>query len=266
MKFLPFRSRKAPRQEDRPAPRGAADARCYAIGDVHGCLDQLAELLGLIARDNALRGPAAKAYLVMLGDLIDRGPDSRGVVDLVRSVPLTGMTVVSLLGNHEELFLRILDGESGLMPRWLQYGGLECALSYGVGREALLAAAGDDEAMAALLRASVPEEHIAFLKSCGDGFRFGDYLFVHAGIRPGVAIDAQDVADLRWIREQFLDSDADHGVVVVHGHTISDEPDEQANRIGIDTGAYATGRLTAIAIEGEDRWYLSAEGEPSWFG
>uniref|UniRef100_UPI003183D5B9 metallophosphoesterase family protein n=1 Tax=Edaphosphingomonas laterariae TaxID=861865 RepID=UPI003183D5B9 len=236
---------------------GPAGSRCYAIGDVHGCIDQLADLLGQIGTDHLKRGSDAKAYVVLLGDLIDRGPDSRGVVELLRNQPLAGLQFVFLAGNHEEFLLRILDGESWLLPNWLQYGGLACAHSYGVDVAAMLDST-DDEAMTAMLRGHIPDEHVSFLRGFGDGFRFGDYLFVHAGIRPGVPIDEQAVDDLRWIREDFLDFEEDHGVVVVHGHTICDEPDEQFNRIGIDTGAYRTGRLTAIGIEGEERWFLSA--------
>ncbi|WP_380879012.1 ser/threonine protein phosphatase [Sphingomonas sp. DBB INV C78] len=259
MNFFSFRSRKAREQLSQKPPEGAVDSRCYAIGDVHGCFDQLVSLLGQIGQDNLRRGAVDKIYIVLLGDLIDRGPDSRKVLELLRSQPLPGVTFVFLLGNHEELFLRILEGEDELISGWLQFGGVECARSYGVDVDALLGAE-DEQEMAAMLRDRVPAEHIAFLKSFGDGFRFGDYLFVHAGIRPGVPIAEQDIADMRWIRREFLNSQADHGVVVVHGHTISQEPDDRGNRIGIDTGAYASGRLTAIGIEAEDRWFLTAEG------
>ena len=260
MKFFPFRWRKG----SAPAfPRGKANHRCYAIGDVHGCIDQLRALLDEIARDHEARPPVDKVFVVMVGDLIDRGPDSKGVIDLLQSRPLPFATFVFLAGNHEELFVRILAGEHDLLPRWLVFGGRECALSYGVDEACLRD--GEVEDQAAALRAAVPDEHIAFLETFRDGFRFGDYLFVHAGIRPGVPLAEQDISDLRWIRGEFLDSPADHGVVVVHGHTIFDEPDDQGNRIGIDTGAYRTGRLTAIGIEEGDRWFLSVEGEPSYF-
>lgn len=260
MKFFPFRLRKG----TQPAfPRGKTGNRCYAIGDVHGCIDQLRDLLGEIERDHAARPPVEKLFVVMVGDLIDRGPDSKGVIDLLRSDPLPFASFIFLAGNHEELFVRILSGEDDLLPRWLLFGGRECALSYGVDEACLLDGAVEDQAAA--LRAAVPDEHVAFLETFRDGFRFGDYLFVHAGIRPGVPLAEQDISDLRWIREDFLDCPADHGVVVVHGHTIFEEPDDQGNRIGIDTGAYRTGRLTAIGIEEGDRWYLSVEGEPSYF-
>ena len=235
-------------------PRGKAGARAYAVGDVHGRLDLLDALLAKIEADAAVR-PARKTWAVFLGDLIDRGPDSAGVVERLRKWRPEHIRPVFLAGNHEEVFLTILGGDARLLPNWLKFGGAECAASYGVDPDLLRRS--DDEEAVSLLRAGVPRKHRDFLESFADTFAFGDYLFVHAGIRPGIAVEEQDRTDLRWIRDPFLSDTFDHGCVVVHGHTISKDVDERANRIGIDTGAYKTGILTAIAIEGSRRWYLS---------
>lgn len=233
---------------------GAEGYRAYAIGDVHGHLDLLDGLLRQIEEDHRLRGGSATPVLVFLGDLIDRGPDSRGVVERVRAGPLRGFQTVALAGNHEEVLLRLLDGEGGLFRQWLGFGGAECLRSYG----AQELAGGDlpePEALARL-RAAIPPDHQAFLRDLGDTFSFGDYLFVHAGIRPGLPLHQQSPTDLRWIRQPFLGDRRDHGRMIVHGHTISRGVDEQPNRIGIDTGAYHFGTLTALAVEGGERWLL----------
>src|SRR5205814_1114661 len=161
---------------------------------------------------------------------------------------------VFVLGNHEEVLLRILAGDAGLITRWRWFGGSECLRSYGVDPNAL-AGLDDDEALE-IVRRAVPEAHRQFIGEFSDTCRFGDYLFVHAGVRPGVPIDQQEQSDLRWIREPFLLDEGDHGCVVVHGHTISAKIEERPNRIGIDTGAYRTGVLTALVIEGSERRYI----------
>ena len=246
-----FRSRR----KERAPFAGPKGSRAYAVGDIHGRLDLLLQLLERIERDDAARAPA-RTYLVFLGDFVDRGPDSKGVIELLAARPPAFATPVFLGGNHEEAFLRVIEGETSVVPGWLMYGGKECAQSYGISPGWLLGAA--PEAIVADVRRHVPRHHVDFLKSLHDTFRFGDYLFVHAGIRPGLAIEAQTPKDLRWIREGFLEDSTDHGLMVVHGHTISEAVDERTNRIGIDTGAYRTGLLTAIGIEGTERWYVEA--------
>lgn len=236
--------------------QGAKGARAYAIGDVHGRLDLLVDLLEKIEADNAARNPC-KTWLIMLGDLIDRGPDSRGVIKLLLERPPRFATPVMLMGNHEEMLLRAMSGEPEILPSWLTYGGLEFAGSYGLSPE-MLAGRGP-AAVEWELRHSVPREHLAFLSSFHDTFRFGDYLFVHAGIRPGLPFDQQQVSDFRWIREGFLDSTDEHGMIVVHGHTIVEAPDDRGNRIALDIGAYRSGRLAAIGIEATERWFLQSE-------
>ena len=240
--------------EEGSVPRGAADARAYAVGDIHGRLDLLDELLATIRADDADR-PERKTFIIFLGDLIDRGPESRGVVERLLGQPMKPMQHVFLMGNHEEALVRVLDGEKGVIWNWLKYGGEECAASYGLD-PVQLSHMGEEQAID-LVHRHVPVEHRRFLTSFADTFSFGDYLFVHAGIRPGRRIEEQKRQDLRWIREPFLSDNSDHGHVVVHGHTIVDAVEEFGSRIGIDTGAYRSGILTAIAIEDDRRWYLS---------
>jgi serine/threonine protein phosphatase 1 len=240
-----------PRRQSGPA--GARGWRAYAIGDIHGRLDLLEELLDKIHADIARR-PARKVLLVFVGDLIDRGPSSAQVVERLRTYSHPGVRPMFLLGNHEEVLLRILKGESELITKWRWFGGAECLASYGVDRDRL-ASLSDEEALP-VVREAVPKKHVQFLESFDDSCRFGDYLFVHAGIRPGVEIDQQKQSDLRWIREPFLFDETDHGFVVVHGHTIRPEVEMRPNRIGIDTGAYRSGVLSALAIEGSATWLL----------
>lgn len=234
---------------------GKEGARAYAVGDIHGRLDLLEELLEALEEDIAAR-PPKPTFVIFLGDFVDRGPDSAGVIERLRTWQPRGVEPVFLAGNHEEMLLRIMAGKAANVHRWLEFGGKECVASYGVDPAQLERL--DDRRAGELLRNAVPQEHRTFLESLGDSFRFGDYLFVHAGIRPGVALGEQTTADLRWIRDPFLSDTTEHGFVVVHGHTIFDEVDERTNRIGIDTGAYRTGVLTALGIEDDIRWYLAA--------
>jgi serine/threonine protein phosphatase 1 len=237
----------APRRSSGPAgPRGW---RAYAVGDIHGRLDLLDELLAKI-HDELDRRPPRKALLVFVGDLIDRGPESAQVIERLRTYRRHRVKPVFLLGNHEEVLLRILAGDKSLIDSWLKFGGLQCLESYGVDTK-MIGSRPAEEILEAIQRA-VPTEHVEFLESFVDSCRFGDYLFVHAGIRPGVEIDQQRQSDLRWIREPFLFDETDHGFVVVHGHTIRPEVEIRRNRIGIDTGAYRTGVLTALAIDGSE--------------
>jgi serine/threonine protein phosphatase 1 len=234
-------------------PSGPNGRRAYVVGDIHGRLDLLDLLLEQIHADMKSR-PPAKTLLVFVGDLIDRGPSSAEVVERLRTYRHDGVTTVFILGNHEEVLLRILDGDRSLVRSWLSFGGAQCLQSYGI--DALQLTGLSDSRIMQKVREAVPPQHVEFLRAFVDSCRFGDYLFVHAGIRPGVELREQRQSDLRWIREPFLLDDTAHGFIVVHGHTISEEVEEKANRIGIDTGAFATGNLTALGIEGTERWYL----------
>lgn len=237
-----------------PARRTVPEGRrVYAIGDVHGRLDLLDELIARIHADEAARGDAATSW-VFLGDLVDRGSDSAGVVERVIRLSNEQSDVRVLQGNHEEVFLSVLDGDLESLRLFNRIGGRETILSYGVSEEEFEKL--DLGALSARVRAAVPEHHGAFLRQAQDVIEIGDYAFVHAGIRPGVALVDQRPSDLRWIRSRFLGHEGDHGRLIVHGHTITDDPDERANRIGIDTGAFASGRLTALGLEGQERWFL----------
>lgn len=249
------RARSARSRPECAPPRLPEGRRCYAVGDVHGRLDLLQSAIATV-RGDVVAHPAERVFLVFLGDLIDRGPFTREVVELLRSADWAGITPVFLLGNHEEALLAGYDGDLAALRSWAGFGGAETAQSYGVSPVLLLKE--DWQAYWQAIRAAIPPEHIEFLRGFYDQFALGDYLFVHAGVRPGQPIDAQHPRDLRWIREEFLRSTEDFGKVVVHGHTISDEPELLPNRIGIDTGAYRTGRLTVLRLEGTDQRIISA--------
>lgn len=235
------------------APSVPEGFRVYAVGDVHGRDDLLADLLSQIEQDHGERGPA-HPIVVFLGDLIDRGPQSAQVVERLRRYATEGLATVFLAGNHEEVMLRVLAGQAEILVDWLRFGGTECLQSYGVDVDRIVRMA-PQQAVQHILGV-IPSEHLEFLRSMGDTFRLGDYLFVHAGIRPGVPLSGQRQSDLRWIRHPFLTDRRDHGFFVVHGHTIAEDIDECVNRIGIDTGAYSSGVLTAIGLEGQERWFL----------
>jgi serine/threonine protein phosphatase 1 len=231
--------------------------RIYAIGDIHGRLDLLESLLAQIETDNAGR-PAAAVQTIFLGDLIDRGPQSAQVVERLRLLKQENIRL--LLGNHEEVFLLALSGDIEALRFFTRIGGKETILSYGI--------APDDynhydfpELMAAF-QAHVPASHIEFIRSFEDIILAGDYAFVHAGIRPGTPLDAQAVKDLRWIRGGFLDHNKPLERIIVHGHTIAENVELRPHRIGIDTGAWASGVLTAMAFEGDRRWLIQTTSPP----
>lgn len=232
---------------------GPKGRRAYVIGDVHGRLDLLNRLLERIEADIA-RGRTLKTSIVFVGDLVDRGPDSAGVIERLRTYSPASASVHFIMGNHEEVMLRVLAGETELLPSWLRFGGVQTLESYGVDPSAL-AGLEPAEIVDRLSRA-VPESHQDFIAGFSDSISFGGYLFVHAGIRPGIALAEQSQSDLRWIRDPFLEDSTNHGFVVVHGHTITSEVEVTPNRIGIDTGAFYSGILTALAIEGRNRWLL----------
>ncbi len=230
-----------------------AGERVYAIGDIHGRLDLLDALLVEVDADDFAR-PRAKTTLVFLGDLVDRGPQSAEVVERLRCLAGERPGTRFLLGNHEEVFLAALDGSERALRGFCKIGGRETMLSYGIDPHRYERMSYDE--LAEALEVIVPPEHRAFLRGFEDMVVIGDYAFVHAGVDPGVALCSQDVADLRWIREPFLDHRKRLEKLIVHGHTITPEVEWRAHRIGIDTGAYESGKLTALGLEGGERWLL----------
>ncbi len=236
--------------------------RVYAVGDCHGCLAALRALRSAIVADSAradAEGPRAhRRVVIYLGDYIDRGPDSRGVLDLLIGEPLAGFETIHLMGNHEAFLRGFLDGED-VAAAWLTYGGVETLSSYGLDLAALTGPWPEPDArdLRDALTPAIPEAHRAFLDGLALSHIEGDYYFVHAGIRPGVPLERQGENEQLWIREPFLGSTADHGKVVVHGHSVAREPEVRANRIGIDTGACFGGKLTALVLEGDRHRFLS---------
>jgi serine/threonine protein phosphatase 1 len=245
-----FAARMQPRADK--VPDGV---RVYAIGDIHGRLDLLDDLLARIRADDRDRGGGVRTQYIFLGDLIDRGPDSCGVVERLMNLAAAGMNARFLMGNHEEVFLRAIGGDIRALRFLVRIGGRETLRSYGISEEDYRSL--DFDELAALATQQVPAAHLAFLERFENMIALGDYLFVHAGLKPGVAIEDQALSDLCWIREEFLNHRDSFGKMVVHGHSITQDIDVRANRIGIDTGAFASGRLTAIGLEGEERWFLS---------
>jgi serine/threonine protein phosphatase 1 len=229
----------------------------YAVGDIHGRFDLLERMLDRIAEDWSDTPAEARSSIVFLGDYIDRGPDSYRVIDRLSFVK-ADPAVRFLMGNHEATMLRFLE-DPLVGPRWCEFGGVETLLSYGV----RLIPADDDEAgwqrCRDRLMERLPSRHLSFLQSLQLTFEAGDYLFVHAGVRPGRPLDAQSRDDLLWIRDDFLLSTRRLSKIVVHGHTPAPEPVWDQRRIGLDTGAYETGILTAARISGASVRFLVAK-------
>ncbi len=228
--------------------------RLYAIGDVHGRLDLLRPLITRIEEDDAARKPA-DTTIIMLGDLIDRGPDSAGVVSFLKMLRAR-RNMRFIMGNHEEMFLTAIERKEVLRP-FLDYGGRETLLSYPISRSDYDSLSLDE--LHRRIPALVPSADVDFIRGFEDMIVCGDYVFVHAGIRPGVELEAQDVKDLRWIRTPFLSAEFSCDHVVVHGHSITQDIEAKPGRIGLDTGAYQTGRLSALGLEAGERWVFQSE-------
>ncbi|MBW4329917.1 serine/threonine protein phosphatase [Stakelama sp. CBK3Z-3] len=240
-------------------PRTARGERVYAIGDVHGCFHELRRLLELIRTHHESRPPADRLRLIVLGDLIDRGPDSARVVRFLKNLSEATGSLSVLMGNHEEMMLASLAGDRAAMRLWTTHGGRETLASFGFD-PARLDNGEEMRALAGAMREAVSQPVIDWLRARPLWERSGDYLFVHAGVRPGVALDRQQRHDLLWIRDDFLNWEgALGGATVVHGHSIETEPQAGRWRIGIDTGAYRTGRLTALFVEDGEREFLTVE-------
>lgn len=227
--------------------------RVYAIGDIHGRNDLLQQLIEQIIDDDAERGDS-KSEIIFLGDLVDRGPDSAGVIETAMQLKKQLGDVRFLMGNHEEVYLKAATGDEKATRFFNRIGGKETILSYEITMRDYMGL--DNAALAQHLPDLIPEHHIEFIRSFDEQIIIGDYAFVHAGIRPGTPLAEQKPKDLRWIREEFLTVDEPHEKVIVYGHTINDNVVERGNRIGIDTGAYYTEKLTALVLEGGERRYL----------
>ncbi|PKU24469.1 metallophosphoesterase [Telmatospirillum siberiense] len=238
---------------DRP-PEVPAGRRLYVIGDIHGRADLLMTLRRQIREDAEGRG-AARNVVIHIGDYVDRGEESHRVLDMLLDDPLPDFESIHLLGNHEKSLLQFL-ADASIGPYWVRYGGDATLYSFGVRPPAASASAAEFERARQLFASNFPSRYRSFLETLSCAHEEGDYLFVHAGIRPGIPLDRQSPDDLLWIREDFLFSNASHGRVVVHGHSISDQPEVRHNRIGIDTGAFASGHLTCLVLEGAERRFL----------
>lgn len=233
-------------------PRLPDGSRVYAIGDIHGCLDLLKALLGKIEEDR--QSASVPSQLIFLGDYIDRGLSSRQVIEYLLNLDLAlpdWLPPIFLIGNHEQVMRDIVNGQRPeIMESWLRFGGRTTLQSYGVRPQGGLAELVD------AFRAKVPSSHTSFLESLDASVIRGDYFFCHAGVRPGRSLEKQTEDDLVWIRHEFLEHPGLFEKTIVHGHTIFPNVALSPQRIGVDTGAYATGRLSALALEGSSQWII----------
>jgi serine/threonine protein phosphatase 1 len=237
-----------------PTPRLPEGARVYAVGDIHGRSDLLDLMHQMIGEDLSANRPP-DCQIIYLGDYIDRGHDSCGVIKRLSGPPPFALKRTLLMGNHEQMLLRFLeDGATAAM--WRQLGGFETLLSYRIDVNAAIARPGFS-GLSAELAIRMPPLHLEFLRALVTSVAAGDYFFCHAGVRPGVALEEQQERDLLWIRDEFLQSRTCFGKVVVHGHSPVEQPEFKTNRINIDTAAYLTGRLTCLVLEGESQRTLS---------
>lgn len=231
------------------------DTRVYAIGDIHGQLEVLVRLVAIVRQD-AAQAKAGRRVLVFLGDYVDRGLQSRQVINFLLADPAPDFEMVFLKGNHEAWLLAFLE-DAAVGRGWLAAGGQATLLSYGVATPPGPRNVSYLKSLRQALAAALPGSHKAFFSGLVTQHVEGGYAFVHAGIRPGTALAEQREEDMLWGWDGFMDDDRDHGKIIVHGHSFAPEPVVECNRIGIDTGAYATGRLTCLVLEGASRRFLS---------
>jgi serine/threonine protein phosphatase 1 len=234
-------------------PRLPPGMRLYAIGDIHGRADLLEKMIRLIDADK--EGYKGEVVVIFLGDYVDRGPATREVLSLL-STYRGGDKQVMLRGNHEDILLRFFKDHS-VAPGWFHYGGLQTLRSYGIPIAGPTQDFEDIFRLRKELEEAMPKEHRRFLENLGFLARFGDYFFVHAGIHPDKPLNEQTEHDYLWTREPFLSTPMNFGFTVVHGHSIRMQPEVRFNRIGIDTGAYATGRLTCLVLQDGDQRFLT---------
>jgi len=244
-------------------PRMPQGVRVYVIGDIHGRLDLLTAIEQQIVEDTRATGGGLQSFVVYLGDYVDRGFESRKVIEHLAQEPLPGFTSVYLLGNHDVWLRDFVSGEQ-VGDSWLRFGGDATLFSYGVKLDLQKPEPERFKLAQAALQERLPPHHLAFLNRLELAFGFGDYFFCHAGIRPDVPLDQQVEPDLCWIREPFLSWNGDVGKIIVHGHTVEDRPVVRSNRIGIDTGACWTNTLTCLVLEGTERRFLqTGAGRPA---
>lgn len=255
-RFRRYKAAGGEESSEKSDPAAPPGQRLYAIGDIHGRADLLDQLHDLILKDRAGADAETQCIAIYLGDYIDRGPDSRAVIDRLVHDPLPGFETVHLCGNHDDFLLRFLEDPS-IAPLWLANGGDATLSSYGIESAPSLETTADLSALRDDLLAHLPDDHRRFFRALAYRYTAGDYFFTHAGVRPGIGLDIQDPYDLMWIREEFLNSRADFGKVVVHGHTPAEAVEDRPNRIGIDTGAVFTGRLSCAVLEGPERRFLA---------
>ena len=232
------------------------EQRIYCIGDIHGRYDLLQQLHGLMLSD--ANGYPHHISVVYIGDYIDRGAQSKQVIDYLLSNPLPDFKNIFLKGNHEQVLLEFLHDPNSAAA-WFSFGGLSTLMSYGV----KITGIPSPKQLIDLqkeLQENIPASHVQFFQQLLPFYEKEGYYFVHAGVRPGVKLKKQRLEDMLWIRDKFLDSQRFHGKVIVHGHSITDEPEIYANRIGIDTGAYDSNILTCLVLENDEKRFLSTTG------
>ena len=229
--------------------------RIYAIGDIHGRWDLLGRMLDTIARHDERRPRQERSLILITGDVIDRGPQSRECLAAARLLCQSGAGRC-LVGNHEAMLLDAIEGNFGAQRVWLRNGGLETLASFGINQDRIIA---DPKEFGRRLAASIPEEDIEFLRSLPLSHQSGDYLFVHAGVRPGVKLHRQAAADMMWVRDEFLNDERWHGAMVVHGHSIVPNVEFRPNRIAIDTEAWRSGLLSCVMFEDDVRSVLTVQ-------
>lgn len=229
--------------------------RVYAIGDVHGCFDQLIELLERIRADRE-ESPVENCKIIFLGDYVDRGPDNNGVLDYLISLQEGDEDCIFLMGNHDERMVSFIENPAHVWDDMMRWGGAQTIASYGV-----IPVAGEEYgSISKRFAEAVPTRHLEFLKSLKPSHEVGDYFFCHAGVRPGVSLQNQSALDLMWIRSDFTLHEKPFEKVVIHGHTPQDVPEVRNNRLNIDTRCYDTGVLTAVALEGKSYRFLQTGG------
>jgi serine/threonine protein phosphatase 1 len=250
------------RNRSREAAPNTEGRLVYAVGDVHGRLDLLGPLLQDIAQDAVAADlTTSRPLLVFLGDYVDRGPDSKGVVDLILQMQTwQKFEVRALKGNHEEALLQFL-GEPSFGQTWMEHGGAATLVSYGVQPPAQRTDAEAWKPVRDAFAEALPAVHRAFYENLELMITVGDYAFVHAGVRPGISLENQSERDLLWIRQEFLAERGRFEKIIVHGHTPMEAPQLTPTRLGVDTGAYATGVLTAVRLEGEDQQVMQAKAK-----